>query len=61
MTVATVPDSPPLTARGSFEVVHGNLESRRVFAYWQKLPQELHNGPDFTYTVTEVFENGLPQ
>ncbi len=49
---------PPRVAQGSFEVVTGSLQERRVYLYWQKIPSKMHHGPGFDYVVTEVSEAG---
>ena len=60
-TFAKLPDNPPKTTPGSFEIIHDGLGTRKVIAYWQKIPRQMENGPDFGYTVTEVSENGYPR
>ena len=52
------PAMPPRVAQGSFEVVTGSLQERRVYLYWQKIPSKMHHGPGFDYVVTEVSEAG---
>ncbi len=57
-TLPRRPDAPPRVATGSFEVVGGSLEERRVYLYWQRIPPTMHNGPGFGYIVTDVSEAG---
>ena len=56
-TLPRVPSTPPRVAQGSFEVV-GGMQERRVYLYWQQIPDTARNGPDFSYVVTEVSEAG---
>ena len=60
-TEATVPFRAPTVAQGSFEIVGGALQSRRIYVYWQQIEPEQKNGPDFHYKISEVFEAGLPR
>ncbi len=57
-TLASPPGMAPKVAPGSFEIVGGALQTRRVYLYWQHIPVEQQNGPDFKYQVTEVFKAG---
>lgn len=49
-----VPDEPPETNVGSFEVVAfgNNLESREAYVYWKQIKEEQKNGPDFRYGIS---------
>ncbi len=58
-TAARIPDLPPKTKLGSFEVVNYQMQNRSVYVYWQQLPKSAQNGPEFGYRVTEVREGGL--
>lgn len=57
VTTATIPDSPPRTTLGSFEIV-SRSQHRSVYVYWQQIPTSQKNGPGFNYTVTNVLEKG---
>ena len=60
-TLADVPDAPPQTARGGFEVVTHHLQKRNVFVYWRQIEEYFKNGPNFKYAITEVLQNGAPR
>ncbi|RZB38682.1 cytokine receptor, partial [Asbolus verrucosus] len=57
-TSSKVPDKPPKTDVGSYEIVaSGNsLQYREAYIYWQQILEEQKNGPDFRYNV-RVEEN----
>lgn len=51
----SVPEYPPRTDIGSFEIVtskDNTSECRDVYVYWQQIPEYYKNGEDFNYTVT---------
>ncbi|EFA12822.1 cytokine receptor [Tribolium castaneum] len=52
-TSSKIPDEPPETNVGSFEVVaFGNsLQNREAYVYWKQIKEEQKNGPDFHYGI----------
>ena len=60
-TLADVPEMPPNTTRGGFEVVTHHIQKRNVFVYWRQIEEYFKNGPNFEYTITEVLKNGAPR
>ena len=57
-TKSKIPNNPPKTAQGSFEVVSRFLEEHTIYVYWRHLFPEAYNGPNLQYEVTKVIENG---
>lgn len=53
-TLPIIPDDPPKTDIGSFQIEKGNLGKRNVYIYWQQIPESKYNGPNFGYNVTLV-------
>ncbi|KAJ3639518.1 hypothetical protein Zmor_002874 [Zophobas morio] len=53
-TSSKIPDEPPLTDVGSFEVVaFGNkLQNREAYIYWKQIREEQKNGPEFRYEIS---------
>ncbi|KAJ8936498.1 hypothetical protein NQ314_012362 [Rhamnusium bicolor] len=49
-TKSKVPDCPPKTNIGSFEIVN-NGQNRDAYVYWQQLKEEQKNGQNFSYYV----------
>jgi hypothetical protein len=49
-----VPDEPPETNVGSFEIVSfGNsLQYREAYIYWRQISEEQKNGPEFSYVIS---------
>lgn len=59
-TLPDVPEKAPNTTLGSFEIVTNDIQSRNVFVYWSQIDDELRNGPDFNYYITEVLRGNEP-
>lgn len=57
--MASVPNYPPRTDVGSFEITEIDDKNRDVFLYWQRIPQKHENGENFTYEVDYVEKNGV--
>jgi cytokine receptor domeless len=53
-TNSKVPDEPPETNVGSFEIVSfGNsLQYREAYIYWRQISEEQKNGPEFSYVIS---------
>ncbi|CAG7785921.1 unnamed protein product [Allacma fusca] len=59
-TLERIPDSPPRTDIGSFEVYRTKLEHRDIYVYWEKTQPSYRNGPGFHYEVL-LYENNEPK
>ncbi|RZC42750.1 fn3 and/or zf-C2HC 2 domain containing protein, partial [Asbolus verrucosus] len=53
-TDSKVPDEPPKTIIGGFELLHfgDDLQFGEVYIYWQQIPKKKRNGPDFRYKIS---------
>ncbi|CAH1965200.1 unnamed protein product [Acanthoscelides obtectus] len=59
-TESDIPDGPPDSTYGSFEIVSHDL-TRHVYIYWKQIKEEQKNGQNFTYVVeVEGFPNMHP-
>ena len=58
-TLPDVPQNPPKTTPGSFEIVNHQMGKRNVYVYWSQIPDFERNGPNFRYIITNVLEGGL--
>lgn len=49
-----VPGAPPKTTPGCFEIVSSsnNLQYMGAYVYWQQIPEESRNGPNFHYNIS---------
>lgn len=48
----SVPDEPPLTDVGSFEIVAFDDGYREVYIYWKHIKEKQKNGPLFRYGIS---------
>lgn len=46
----TAPENPPEIIQGAFQIDQ-TLNETYVVIYWKKIPEELRNGPNFTYEI----------
>lgn len=50
-TESEIPDCPPKTTSGCFEIESTKRHSREVYVYWQKIMDYQQNGEHFEYKV----------
>lgn len=51
-----VPGAPPKTTPGCYQITSSSIDGALV--YWQQIPEEIRNGPNFRYNISV---DGEPQ